>query len=199
MFFEDEEITENYFKSLIETAKEKVTIEEETPLITIEEMQDWSMDDYEEKLRVYLHNFNQLTLISLALFKKVLEAKESQDEITKTSEFRNALECLETGQMHGEEGHVFLFRISMSCINAIEAKLNKVPLPETEPIWKIGDKVAALNGEPRIITGMSWNYCMANMYQRQSKMPWVWFVDTVHPELEKEIGCGWEGSYKART
>jgi hypothetical protein len=67
---------------------------------------------------------------------------------------------------------------------------------QTEPRFRVGDAVWALNGEPRIVTGMRWSRSM----KRNEDDPdfWGWVLDTVHPDDPECKGTGFEGFYRAR-
>lgn len=68
------------------------------------------------------------------------------------------------------------------------------------PRFKVGDPVWAFNGEPRLVTGMSWAQAMRRNDQPiDHEPPWCWFLDTVDPDDPACKGCGPESAYRPRV
>lgn len=67
------------------------------------------------------------------------------------------------------------------------------PDPRPGPLFKVGDRVWAFNGQPRIVTGVRWGHCVPS--RACGQITWHWWLDTVHPDDPEFKGVGAEENY----
>lgn len=86
-------------------------------------------------------------------------------------------------------------RVATICFSCLWERytelLRSIPQP-TIPMYRVGDKVIAPNGQPRMVTGMKWSHAR---WQKGVHQTWGWWLDTVDPNDTKCKGCGYESDY----
>jgi hypothetical protein len=69
------------------------------------------------------------------------------------------------------------------------------------PRFRIGERVWAPNGEPRVVTSMRWCRFIppdSDPDESYESFPWGWAVGTVHPDDDSVKGEGHERYYELR-
>lgn len=83
-------------------------------------------------------------------------------------------------------------RRGKTCYSEPKPIRKKPSTPTHEPLYKVGDLVTAMNGEPRIVDSVEWKQSHGN------KDIWGWVLRTRHPDDPTITGTGFEAYYKPR-